>query len=100
MQEMWVRSLGQEDPLQKEMATHPRILAWETPWTEAPNGLQSMGSQVLDTSERLKNNIKAGEESREKCLRQREQHVQRLSGQGVHVRTRSHLTGAQSVRED
>ena len=41
----WVRSLGQEDPLQKEMATHSSIHAWETPWTEEPCGLQSTGSQ-------------------------------------------------------
>ena len=41
----WVRSLGQEDPLEKEMATHSRILAWKIPWTEDPGRLQSMGSQ-------------------------------------------------------
>ena len=45
MQETWVRSLGREDPLEKEMATHSSILAWEIPWTEEPGGLQSMGSQ-------------------------------------------------------
>ena len=45
MQEMQVQSLGQEDPLEKEMATHSSVLAWEIPWTEAPGGLQSMGSQ-------------------------------------------------------
>ena len=45
MQEMWVRSLGREDPLEKEMATHSRILAWEITGTEEPSGLQSMGSQ-------------------------------------------------------
>ena len=44
MQEIQVRSLGQEDPLEKEMATHSRILAWKIPWTEEPGGLQSMGS--------------------------------------------------------
>ena len=38
-------TLGQEDPLEKEMATHPNILVWEIPWTEEPGGLQSMGSQ-------------------------------------------------------
>ena len=38
-----VRSLGQEDPLEKEMATHSSILAWRIPWTEEPGGLQSMG---------------------------------------------------------
>ena len=45
MQETWVQSLGQEDLLAKEMATHSSILAWEIPWTEEPGGLQSMGSQ-------------------------------------------------------
>ena len=41
--ETQVWSLGQEDPLEKEMATHSSILAWEIPWTEEPGGLQSMG---------------------------------------------------------
>ena len=45
MQEAWVRSLGQEDPLEKEMAIHSNILAWEIPWTEESGGLQSMGSK-------------------------------------------------------
>ena len=45
MQETWVRSLGQEDPLEKEMATHSSTLAWKIPWTEEPGRLQSMGSQ-------------------------------------------------------
>ena len=45
MQETWVRSLGWEDPLEEEMATHSSILAWEIPWTEEPGGLHSMGSQ-------------------------------------------------------
>ena len=45
MQETWVRSLGREDPLEKEMATHSSILAWKIPWMEQPGGLQSMGSQ-------------------------------------------------------
>ena len=45
MWETWVRSLGREDPLEKEMATHSSILAWRIPWTEEPGGLQSMGSQ-------------------------------------------------------
>ena len=45
MQQTWVRSLGLEDPLEKGMATHPSILAWEIPWMEEPGGLQSMGSQ-------------------------------------------------------
>ena len=42
MQETQVQSLGWEDPLEKEMATHSRILAWEIPWTEEPRGLQSI----------------------------------------------------------
>ena len=45
MQETWVRSLGQEDPLEKGTATHSSILAWRIPWTEEPGGLQSAGSQ-------------------------------------------------------
>ena len=45
MWETWVRSLGQEDPLEKEMATHSSILAWRIPWMEEPGGLQSTGSQ-------------------------------------------------------
>ena len=45
MQETWVPSLGGEDPLEEEMATHFCILAWRIPWTEEPGGLQSIGSQ-------------------------------------------------------
>ena len=45
MSETWVLSLGGEDPLEKGMATHSTILAWEIPWTEKPGRLQSMGSQ-------------------------------------------------------
>ena len=45
VQETWVLSLGWEDPLEKEIATHSRILAWKIPWTEEPGGLQSMGSK-------------------------------------------------------
>ena len=45
MREPRVRSLGWEDPLEKEMATHPSTLAWRIPWTEEPAGLQSTGSQ-------------------------------------------------------
>ena len=48
MQETQVWSLGQGDALEKEIATHSNILAWETPWTEEPGGLQFMGSQELD----------------------------------------------------
>ena len=49
MQEMQVPSLGQEDPLEKDMATHSSILPWEIPWTEEPGRLQSMGSQKSQT---------------------------------------------------
>ena len=45
MQETWVQSLGREDPLEKEMATHSSILAWKIPWVEEAGRLQSMGSQ-------------------------------------------------------
>ena len=45
MREIEIQSLGQEDPLEKGMATHSIILAWRVPWTEEPGGLQSMGSQ-------------------------------------------------------
>ena len=45
VQEAWVRSLGREDPLEKEMATHSSIIVWKISWTEEPGGLQSMGWQ-------------------------------------------------------
>ena len=51
MQGTWVRSLGQEDPLEKEMATHSSILAWRIPWTKEPGRLPSMGSKESDTTE-------------------------------------------------
>ena len=52
MQETQVRSLGQEDPLEKEMATYSNILAWRIPWTEEPSGLHSkQGSKVSETVE-------------------------------------------------
>ena len=47
MQKTWVLSLGQEDPLEKRMATHSSILAWRIAWTEDPGGLQSMGLQIV-----------------------------------------------------
>ena len=53
MQETQVQSLGREDPLEKEMAIHSNTIAWKIPWTEEPGRLQSMGSQELDTTERL-----------------------------------------------
>ena len=48
---MWDQSLGQEGPLEKEMAIHSSILAWKIPWTEEPGGLQFMGWQDLDMTE-------------------------------------------------
>ena len=48
VQEMWVRALSQEDPLEGKMVTHISILAWRITWTEEPGGLQSMGLQVSD----------------------------------------------------
>ena len=48
VQETWVQSLGPEDPLEKERATHSSILAWEIPWTEEPGRLQLMGSQRVE----------------------------------------------------
>ena len=50
--EMWVPSLGWEDTLEEEMATHSSILAWKIPWTEAPGGLQSMGRKESNMTER------------------------------------------------
>ena len=49
MQEMWFPSLAQDDPLEKETATHSNILAWEIPWTEEPSRPRSMGSQKSQT---------------------------------------------------
>ena len=53
MQETRICYLGQEDPLEKEMATHSSILAWEIPWTEEPGGLQSTG--VIKSQTQLSN---------------------------------------------
>ena len=52
MQEAWVQSLGQEDPLEEDMATHSSVLAWRIPWTEEPAGLQPGGHSESDTTER------------------------------------------------
>ena len=54
MQETRVRSLGQEDPLEKGMSTHSSILAWRIPWTEEPGGLQSMGLQRVGHKKKKK----------------------------------------------
>ena len=52
VQKTRVQLLGQEDPLEREVVAHSRVLAWGVPWTEGPGGLQSMESRVLDTTER------------------------------------------------
>ena len=51
MQETWVRSMGQEDPLEKEMAIHSSILAWRIPWTEEPGSYSPWGCKESDTTE-------------------------------------------------
>ena len=60
MQGTPVRFLGQEDPLEKEIATHSSLLAWRTPWTEEPGGLQSMGHRESDMTERLSTQTHTG----------------------------------------
>ena len=57
MREIWVLSLGWEDPLEEDMATNSSILAWRTPWTEETGGVQSMGLQESDTTERLNTTV-------------------------------------------
>ena len=59
-QETWVQSLGQEDPLEREMATHSSILGWRISWTEEPGGLQSIGWQESDMTEQLHNKKDSG----------------------------------------
>ena len=56
-QETWVQSLGQEDPLEKEMASHSSILSWKFPCTEEPGGLQSMGSQRVGNDSVIKHHL-------------------------------------------
>ena len=56
MRETWAQSLGQEDPLEEEMAAHSSILAWEIPWTEKPGGLQFMGSKTVEHNRAQHNN--------------------------------------------
>ena len=55
MQETWVQSLGWEDPMEEEMATHSTIIAWEIPWTEEPGMLRSRGHKESDTAQQLNN---------------------------------------------
>ena len=69
MQETWVPSLDEEDPLEKGMATYSSVLAWEIPWTEKPGGLHSMGLQ------RVRYNFTAGHT----CMRAMLQWVKRKS---------------------
>ena len=65
MREIQVPSMGREDPLEKGMATHTSILAWETPWTEEPGGLQSMGLQKVGHNLA----VKQQEQSIKDCLK-------------------------------
>ena len=81
MRETWVRSLGQEDPLEKEMATPSSILAWRIPWTEEPDGLQSMGCKESDTTER-----------------QEEEEGERKVGKSLHSQTRQTSTRAENYK--
>ena len=69
MWETWVQSLGQEDPLEKEMATHSSILAWRIPWTEELGGLQSTGGKESDTTERLHFHFRLFLAKEHDCLR-------------------------------
>ena len=68
MQEMQVQFLGWEDPLEKEMATHSSILAWEIPWREEPGGLQSLGSKELEMAEHAHMHQKAAAGPSLRCL--------------------------------
>ena len=70
MQGTRVQSLGQENPLGKEMATHSSILAWKTPWTEEPSGLQSMIPQESDTTEQLNHHIFNTDYDKSYCVAQ------------------------------
>ena len=69
VQETWVRSLGQEDPLEEGMATHSSTLAWRIPWTEEPVGLQSMGSQKSQTRLKRLSTSMCGCEVRPKSIK-------------------------------
>ena len=80
MWETWVRSLGQEDPLEKEMATPSSILAWRIPWTEEPDGLQSTGCKESDTTER------------------QEEEGERKVGKSLHSQTRQTSTKAENFK--
>ena len=67
LQEIWVQSLGWEDPLEEGMATHSSILAWRIPWREEPGRLQSMGSQRVgdeDSRKRMEGGAGQGREGR------------------------------------
>ena len=60
VQETWVRSLSRDNPLEEEMTTHSRILAWRIPWTEEPGGLQSMGHKESVVTEGLTEVVTGG----------------------------------------
>ena len=68
MQKTQVQSIGREDPLQKEMATHSSILAWKIPWTEEPDRPQSMGVTESDTTEQLSRHKQEAKDHRERSV--------------------------------
>ena len=68
MQETRVQSLGRADPLKKEMATHSRILAWKTPWTMEPGGLQSWSVKESDMTEQLTLPLSSSPPPPSRCL--------------------------------
>ena len=93
MRESWVQSLGQEDPLEKEMATHSSILAWRIPWTEEPGGIQSMGFYPEDDLQKRDYQARA----QMLCLRgltaSRQGKPPRLPQRGITQRHRKAQTG-------
>ena len=79
VQKTWVRFLGREDPLEKEMATHSNILDWRIPWTEEPRRLQSMGSQESDTTDQLSTHTHMYFLSLLSCFNDRKKECHRLA---------------------
>ena len=85
MREIWVQSLGQKDPLEKEMATYFSILAWRIPWTEEPGGLQSVGSQ------------RVGHHCATKQQQYTHTYTYTESGTALHIQRASKVPGRQEV---
>ena len=72
MRETWVRFLGQEDPLEKEMATHSSILAWRTPWTEARDTVQETGMKTIPKKKKWKKAKWLSEDDLQIAMKRRE----------------------------